>query len=456
MPKEAFGKLREATESYHKAGTKKKEPVLVEARNATKSNIPFGHFSSIKTTNYQGKSPLTYSLLDSPIEPLLNNASIGPPLNINANVPDQSTHTLGDTDYITYDDSPRKGPGWQKWKASTPGLNVVKDEESSGVHPDNFSASNGEKSHDPYAETDKLECTDFSRPPQSQNTSKGNGLEPSRRPYRGKLIPVGPQYEFDGRDVDWIIAEKDYVVPPGGPPPLYNGAHGPLALPLDHDKINKYHKVKDEAKRKKPQKKMTTDLITDQPFTVAAPNYIGWDDHKGPSGEAPDLIQFPSQFPSPPNHSYEDAGLKAPDLLTGDPLGAAAPTRIGAWVTKKFFRRNKSPNKPSKTDGKLSSPPPDRSGSLSQHSGTGPGLTRSGPDLGTIYRNNNLYPSALGIQAAEPAEGDPSMRGFATPFISLSLGHPHSTYDPDQPGFDLDKYLNPINGLYKCAFPGCT
>lgn len=424
MPKETFGKLQQATESFHKGGMKKNEPAIAnyqqactkkepvvasydqvgtknepaitEAGNAPKGKIPFGIFSSIRPTNFQGNTPSASSLLDTPIdEPLPSHAPIGPPLDVKGNLPDQSAHPLGNSVDITHDDSPRKGAGLQKSQATTPELSVIKD----------------------------------------------------------------------------------------------------------------------EAKQKDAQKKMTTDLLTDQPFTVAAPNYKGLGGDNGASKGGPDLIQFPSQPPTLPDRLSKNINVepKTPDLLTGGPLGAFFMNRsykptsdlppggpVGDTPRERLdnaimamFLHNRSKNQPSTSDAKFPDPPHDRSGSLFPQSGTDPRLTRSGPDLGTLFRTRSLFPMALGTQLPEAAGRDPTIAGSATPGtstpgmsapgmsapgistpdtltagmstlgisatgVSKPLGQDSDQYDPDHPDFDFNKYLNPITGLYKCAFPGCT
>lgn len=113
-------------------------------------------------------------------------------------------------------------------------------------------------------------------------------------------------------------------------------------------------------------------------------------------------------------------------------------------------------NSPPLRSRKLSGPLPELSGSSyfrpSQPSKLRPTtLTRSGPDLSTLQRNSTLLKS---IQEGKMEETEVGVQiGSGNSTIPVKYFH---KYDPDQPGFNLDKYRNVYSGKYRCAFPGCT
>ena len=96
---------------------------------------------------------------------------------------------------------------------------------------------------------------------------------------------------------------------------------------------------------------------------------------------------------------------------------------------------------------RLSEPVPDVSGASGQQSNLPPPtVTDAEPDLDALSRP--LQEMKLSETQLTPQHTDSTAKQPSSEY--------HHQYDPDQPGFDLEKYRNIYSKKYRCAFAGCT
>lgn len=96
---------------------------------------------------------------------------------------------------------------------------------------------------------------------------------------------------------------------------------------------------------------------------------------------------------------------------------------------------------------------PDDSGASEEQSNLRPPpLTDTEPDFDALSRPLIILEPLQELKLNEPQltaqDGSSTAKQPASKY--------HHQYDPDQPGFDLEKYRNIYSKKYRCAFAGCT
>ncbi|OBT55826.1 hypothetical protein VE04_04433 [Pseudogymnoascus sp. 24MN13] len=136
-------------------------------------------------------------------------------------------------------------------------------------------------------------------------------------------------------------------------------------------------------------------------------------------------------------------------------LAGLKPFNIAAGGAENMPWEKEAPkiSPPPARSSKFSGPATDNSNPSSQPlSLRSPMLTHAGPDLGAPSKPLNVLKSLQGLKLERPqlaAETSESTPEKPPPKY-------YHQYDPDQPGYNLEKHRNPFSKKYNCAFAGCS
>lgn len=161
-----------------------------------------------------------------------------------------------------------------------------------------------------------------------------------------------------------------------------------------------------------------------------------------------DLIEM-SPNTRVPKHAWSDlTGLKPFSIAAGGPGNKIVRNENVPWG-KEVLGISPPPARPLILSGLV----PDHSSASNEPPNLrSPMLEQAGLDLGTLSKPLNILQPFQELKLGEPQlAAQPS-----EPIPEKPAPKYYHTYNPDQPGFNLEQYRNPYSKKYKCAFAGCT